>query len=180
MDPTDDQLMARFCAGDESAFNALYERHAPAVSAFLCRMVGRPDVAEDLMQTTFTSLVRSRGRYQMGANLRSWVFTIAANAARDSMRRDRIRTSPSVAWNLAKDTEAPVLRDPAAAKAIEAALGELPPGGREAVLLHKVNDLAFSEVGAILGISAAAARVRAHRAYQRLRVRLAFLREENP
>src|SRR3954454_14039530 len=83
--------MEQFCRGDETAFDALYERHAPPVLAFLTRMVRDAALAEDLLQTTFLSVVRARGRYQPGTAVRAWVFAIATNAGRDALRRRRAR-----------------------------------------------------------------------------------------
>ena len=54
--------MERFCRGDESAFETLYARHAPPTMAFLTRMVRDQALAEDLLQTTFLSVVRARRR----------------------------------------------------------------------------------------------------------------------
>ena len=62
----DEMLMARFIGGDSSAFDALFTRYAGRVNAYLRRMVG-PTTADDLTQTTFLSVVRSRGRFQRGA-----------------------------------------------------------------------------------------------------------------
>ena len=59
---SDDALMARFCRGDEAAFGVLYDRYAPQLEAFLRRLVRDQTLAEDLLQTTFLSFVRARGR----------------------------------------------------------------------------------------------------------------------
>jgi len=163
--------MGRFCAGDEAAFEMLYQRHAAPVLAFLERMVRDDALAEDLLQTTFVSFVRARGRYVPGTNVKSWVFAIAANAGRDALRRRR--ASPE---RLAPEGGAPEPAvepappsDPAAARALEAALMQLPVDQREAVVLHKLENLSFEEVAAALGITVGAAKVRAHRGYRRLR-----------
>ena len=174
----DDRLMAAFCAGDEGAFSSLYERHATTMFRFLRRLVGQRELAEDVLQTTFLSVVRARGRYQPGTNVRSWFYAIAANAARDALRRARVRAveqqapdggggSPTLG-DLGATTDA----DPALRAALVAALGTLPADQREAVVLHHLEGLSFPEIADILGISAGAAKVRAHRGYERLRVRL--------
>ena len=172
MDPgSDDTLMQRFCAGDEAAFDMLYQRYATPVLAFLARMVRDDALAEDLLQTTFVSFVRARGRYAPGTSVRAWVFAIAANAGRDALRRRRSspeRLSPEGAPPDAP-AEPVAPSDPAAARAIRDALMQLPVEQREAVVLHKLEDLSFEEVAAALGITVGAAKVRAHRGYQRLR-----------
>ena len=92
--------MERFCRGDENAFESLYVRYAPAVLAFLTRMVRDAALAEDLLQVTFLSVVRARGRYQPGTTVRGWVFAIAANAGRDALRRQRSRREDLTAGDL--------------------------------------------------------------------------------
>jgi RNA polymerase sigma factor (sigma-70 family) len=134
----DDALMEQFCRGDENAFESLYARHAAPVLAFLTRMVRDPTLAEDLLQVTFLSVVRARGRYQPGTTVRAWVFAIAANAGRDALRRRRIRREDFTAEDAAGDATAPAAdaRDPAAARVVQAALMRLPFEQREASLLY--------------------------------------------
>jgi RNA polymerase sigma-70 factor (ECF subfamily) len=169
--PTDDALMQRFCHGDEAAFDMLHQRHAAAVLAYLTRMLRDSALAEDLLQTTFLSFVRARGRYEAGTNVRAWLYAIATNAARDALRRHRARperlTETGAPPEVARESIEP--RDRSAARAVEAALSKLPPDQREAVVLHKLQELSFEEIGTALGISVGAAKVRAHRGYQRLR-----------
>ncbi|MEO8213188.1 MAG: sigma-70 family RNA polymerase sigma factor [Myxococcales bacterium] len=173
---SDDSLMLRFCDGDEAAFGMLYERHAADVELFLRRFVRDRTLAEDLLQTAFLSFVRARGRYVPTVGVRPWLFTIAANAARDSLRRRAVRREdavlPEVLENLPGE-ELAALSDPRMAEAIDEALQKLPVDQREAVLLHKLHGLSFPEVAVALGTTVGAAKVRAHRGYQRLRVLLA-------
>jgi RNA polymerase sigma-70 factor (ECF subfamily) len=179
-DADDDALMARFCAGDDRAFEALHGKYAHQLHAFVRRMVGDRALADDLLQTTFLTVVRARGRYLRGTSVRAWMFAIAANAARDSLRRARVRRLQATQASQESNdrqafTDPPMLPDPPAARAVEQALDALSPDQREAVLLHKVHGLSFSEIAETLGISVGAAKVRAHRGYEHLRVRLAPL-----
>lgn len=169
--PTDDALMQRFCRGDEAAFDMLHHRYAAAVLAYLTRMLRDSALAEDMLQTTFLSFVRARGRYEAGTNVRAWIYAIATNAARDALRRRRARPERLTDTGAPPEevAETAAARDPAAARAVEDALGRLPPDQREAVVLHKLQELSFEEIAAALGISVAAAKVRAHRGYERLR-----------
>jgi RNA polymerase sigma-70 factor, ECF subfamily len=163
--------MEQFCRGDENAFEILYARYAPAILAFLTRMVRDAALAEDLLQMTFLSVVRARGRYQPGTTVRGWVFAIAANAGRDALRRRRTRREDLTAEDPPSGATAPPpdARDPAAARVVQDALMRLPFEQREAVVLHKMHDLSFEEIAKALGITVSAAKVRAHRGYHRLR-----------
>jgi len=165
--------MARFCRGDEAAFEALYDRYAGVVFGFLKRMLHDQATAEDAMQSTFLSFVRARGRYEGGTSVRGWLFAIATNAGRDALRRQRARreepTDPAFAD---VSGEAPAAPDPGLARDIEVAFAALPAAEREAIILHKICGFSFDEIAASLGITATAAKVRAHRGYQRLRLLL--------
>jgi RNA polymerase sigma-70 factor (ECF subfamily) len=167
----DEELMVRFTGGDEEAFGALHARYAGPLHGFLRRMLRDPALAEDVLQTTFLHVVRGRGRYESGMGVRPWFFAIAANAARDALRRRKVRAERPMSEEHDPGVE-PALPDPALARALGAALGALPVDQREAVLLHKVEGLSFDEIGRALGISTGAAKLRAHRGYEKLRAAL--------
>ena len=167
---TDDTLMQRFCAGDEAAFVRLYDRYAAEVLSFLTRMVRDAALAEDVLQTAFLSFVRARDRYQPAAGVRAWIFAIAANAGRDALRRRKSRREDLPGDGpMAKHPDHTVSSDPVMGHALEAALARLPQDQREAVLLHKLQGLSFPEIASALGTTAGAARLRAHRGYERLK-----------
>lgn len=176
---TDEQLMERFKAGDDAAFAPLFQRHSGPLYGFLIRMVRDPQLAQDLLQTTFLSMVRARGRYEPGTPFGSWILTIAANAARDSLRRQR---RGDAAMSVVSRTESErntqqAASDHGARKEIEEAFAQLPPQQREAVILHKLQGFSFEQISQTLGISMTAARIRAHRGYEKLRSLLGHLEE---
>ena len=160
--------MELFCQGDEKAFDALFDRHAPAIRGYLARLVGSPALADDLTQTTFLSLVRARGRFLQGARFKPWLYAIATNAARDSKRR---RAEPVTATGElpAGEGEEMVVRDLGMEKQVHAALQQLPDSQREAILQHRFHGISFAKIAAAQGVSESAVKVRAHRGYQRLR-----------
>ncbi len=162
--------MQRFCQGDEAAFGQLYDRYAPEVLSFLTRLVRDAALAEDVLQTAFLSFVRARDRYQPAAGVRAWIFAIAANAGRDALRRRKSRREDLLGdAPLAERAAATALADPVMGHTLEVALAQLPADQREAVLLHKLQGLSFPEIATALGTTAGAARLRAHRGYERLK-----------
>lgn len=167
---TDEELMERFCDGDEDAFEALFARHGARVQGFLARMVRDGPLAEDLLQTTFLSVIRARGRYEPGTRFSPWLLTIAANAARDALRHRR--HVEAYAQERGPDSVQPGVGDPGVRKHLEDALQQLPVEQREAVVLHKVEGWSFEEIATLRDISVGAARLRAHRGYEKLRVLL--------
>jgi RNA polymerase sigma-70 factor, ECF subfamily len=72
---------------DEDAFRALYDRTARALWAYLSRMTGSPDLADDLLQETYYRFLRARGAYESDAHRRNSLFRIATNLAHDRRRR---------------------------------------------------------------------------------------------
>lgn len=166
---SDEELMGRFVDGDEACFDLLFDRHAAAVQSFLGRIVRDPELAKDLLQQTFLSLVRSRFRYQRGTSVRPWLFTIAGNAARDLLRHDKQVKDHARAVAAEDEKSTNVLPDPALRKRMLEALEALPKDQREAVVLHKVEGWSFGEIAAAFGITETAARIRAHRGYEKLR-----------
>ena len=172
---TDEQLMERFVNGEEQAFTELFERHAPRLQGTLRRIVG--SASGDVLQTTFLSIVRARGRYQRGAPFRPWLYTVALNAARDYLRRHR-REEPHPTDKLPEAAAEPTpLPDPGLSRTVEAALAQLPENQREAIVLHRFDGFSFKEIAELLGVTETAVKVRAHRGYERLRTLLASERE---
>jgi RNA polymerase sigma-70 factor (ECF subfamily) len=169
MRPSDEELMARFCRDEEAAFDELFDRHSGAVYAFIARMVRDDALAEDLMQATFLSLVRSRMRYAQGTPVLPWLFTIAGNAARDALRRNRHAESHASQELQAPAQASEPSSDPVLRKHLLAALEHLSPEQREAVVLHKIEGWSFGEIARAAGITETAARIRAHRGYEKLR-----------
>jgi RNA polymerase sigma-70 factor (ECF subfamily) len=167
VEESDEVLMERFCAGDAVAFDALFDRHARAVRAYLANLVGDAAAADDLTQVTFVSVVRARGRFLKGSRFTPWLYAIATNAARDSRRRRAKETL--VAEPPREDGVEPVTRDAGLEKAVRSALATLPEAQREAIVLHRFQELSFKEIAQALGLTESAVKVRAHRGYERLR-----------
>jgi RNA polymerase sigma-70 factor (ECF subfamily) len=173
--------MARFCQGEASAFDALFQRYAPAMHGYLTRLTGSRGSAEDLVQLTFLSVVRARGRFQAGARVKPWLYAIATNAARDWQRRQQRPEDLTPQGELPTTVPAeagPGPRDPGLERAVQQALAQLPEGQRIPIVLHRFEGMGFAEIAEALGLSETAVKVRAHRGYARLRELLAPVHEE--
>lgn len=171
---TDDALMARYAeTGDPSAYAALFQRYAQRLHGYFLRSVGDAEAARDLTQQCFLHVHRARRDFHPGSPFRPWVYTIAANLRREHFRR-RSR-KPEAAWD--PDRHGVPSVDPEAStseqRVVRRALLELPEGQREVLVLHWYEGLSLKEVADVLGLSHSAAKVRAHRAYGRLRELLA-------
>ncbi len=178
--------MEAYVAGDPTAFRRLFGLLAPSMLAFFSRSVGAGPAAEDLLQTTFLKLHAARASWRTGEKLRPWAFTIAARVRVDWLRRQGRRGDE-------EELDGDALPDPEVARApdgvalereraerVRAALDRLPEPQRVVVHLHRFEGLGFAEIGRALGITEAAAKVRAFRAYAALRAQLADLVAEEP
>jgi RNA polymerase sigma-70 factor (ECF subfamily) len=84
---TDAQLLARYADGDESAFRLIVNRYKDGLYSFLRQFLNRQDLVEDVFQETFLQLFTSRNSFDDTRPLRPWLFTIAANKAKDALRK---------------------------------------------------------------------------------------------
>ena len=93
--PTDEHLLQAYLDGDAAGFELLVRRHAQELHQFAMRFTGNSAAADDVVQETFLQLHTSAGRFDPTRRFKPWLFTIAANKARDYLRRrDRKREVP--------------------------------------------------------------------------------------
>ncbi len=192
---TDEILMAAYQAGSEAAFAELFERHAGAIYGFLVRRLGDPALAEDLYQEVFLRLHRARPSYDLTRPFRTWLFSIAHNLLKDTLRSRR-RTpgqaqlredigGTAESWaetTNAADPGAVIASDGASPEAAAAtrelgqalnrALGALPQDEATVLILARLEGLAYDEIGHVIGRSAAATKQLAYRALKRVRAEL--------
>ncbi len=88
---TDEQLVQNYRSGDAAAFEQLVRRHHDDLIRFLVRLTGNRAVAEDAFQETFLQVHLSADTFDVTRRFKPWLFTIAANKARDALRRSARR-----------------------------------------------------------------------------------------
>lgn len=187
MDHSDEELMSAYVRGEAWAFDALFARWAPRLSAFFSRSFGPASgVADDVLQTTFLKLHAAKDSFREGSPFRPWLYGIAARARADELRK-RYRTKKNVADD--DLTDLPLSGEDGAASAergdvvrrVRRAIEALPENQRSVVLLHRYEGLTFGEIAEALTVAEGkpvqegAVRVRAFRAYESLRAALADL-----
>lgn len=149
----------RLARADEPALTAIYEARRGELLAFLLRMTHDLDEAEDLLQECFVALIREADAGRMPAEVRPWLYRVAANAAVSRRRRVSrwTRLLPRLLDGSQPDhPEGVALRDERRAD-IRAALGRLRPDGRAALLLV-AEGFSGREIAAALGRSEDATR----------------------
>ena len=166
--------MAAYVAGDKSAFRTLFERHAPALERVMLRDLAEREQARDLVQQAFLQLHRARLDFDPTQRLKPWLYTIALNLKREHFRRKRRRPErPDSDEADRRPTPARGQEQVEARRSLAWALERIPSDQREVIELHWLAGLSFPELSESIGISVAAAKVRAHRGYLRLRELLA-------
>jgi RNA polymerase sigma-70 factor (ECF subfamily) len=169
-DRDDEQLMAAYVAGDVQSFQELFRRYAPLLETKLAAWPGNRNDVADLVQQTFLQLHRARNEFDPRYKLRPWLVTIAINVSREASRRKLRRHELLFDFEAETAPTGPTdHRAPEPALVVREAMAQLPPEQREAIELHWIKGLPFYEIAEGLGISAGAARVRAHRGYDALR-----------
>lgn len=169
---SDEAMLRRFQQGDRAGFDALFSRYAGPLTSYLTRLTGSAAAAEDAVQLTFLSVVRSRDQFLMGSKVRPWLYAIASNAARDRHRRTR-REEPSSLDTAVQQGLDAVHGDAGLRRRLLEALQRLPEPQREAVVLHRLEGWTFAEIAEAVGASETAVKVRAFRGTQVLRELLA-------
>ncbi len=175
--------MSAYLNGDRRSFALLFERWAPRLHGFFLRALRDPSAADDLLQQAFLNVHRARSSFQSIYPLRSWLFRIAANALRDELRRRRRAPLATPEEQEAMDQVAPAnaplpLDSQERARAVRAALDRLPESQRVVLHLHRFEEMTFAEIAGVLGTTEGAVKLRAFRAYQRLRRELLHLVQE--
>ncbi len=158
--------------GEAAAFDAVYARHRPGLYAFLLRMTGRREVAEDLLQETWLRLARSAPGLADDTELGAWLFTVARNLCR-SHRRWQVLDLSRIGQLLRTPKASPPspleqLAATDAERALERALAALSAGDRELLLLVGAEGLTPTQAASVLGLRPDAARQRLLRARARL------------
>jgi RNA polymerase sigma-70 factor (ECF subfamily) len=185
-DEQDRQDMRRLAAGHDPALNALMERHSTRLHHFLLRLLQNETQAADLAEEAFVRVYQHRGRFNPAHRFSPWLYTIAANLARDEQRY-RAR-HPNVPLEtpaaeggqdfrelLPETRPGPAQAVQAAERvaAVRAAVAALPEDLRAPLILSEYEEKSHAEIGTILNCSAKAVEMRLYRARQHLRERLA-------
>jgi RNA polymerase sigma-70 factor (ECF subfamily) len=174
-----DRAMNRYAEGDDSAFAELARELSPRLRGFLRRLTGSPDLTDDLMQETFLRIHRARGSFARDGVVIPWAYAIARNCFISHTRSKKSRFFP----NFADVTRVEVATGPdvnpegsvaalQSAQVVAKTLGEMPVANREAFVLLRYEGLSVASAAQLVGISDAALKLRAFRAYRMLRAAL--------
>jgi RNA polymerase sigma-70 factor (ECF subfamily) len=180
---TDAELLERYKEGDEGAFREIVNRYRNGLYAFLRQFLNQADLVEDVFQETFLQLFTSRDSFDPSRPLRPWLFTIAANKAKDALRKGH-RTSAvpigtigdgddmsfdEVLNALTSDTAVPydeVERNETAERVSEV-IANMPENLREILVLAYFQQFSYKHMAEILRIPIGTVKSRLHTAVAR-------------
>lgn len=177
---SDETLLARYREGDGAAFEILYARHRQGLYRFLLGLSGKPELADEVFQDTWLSLIRSTSQPQGRATFRTWLFQIARNRLIDHWRKHGVHqplhdsydeqlhaigdetNDPEQLLNLSRDSQR-----------LASALQTLPADQREVFLLRAHGDLDLAQIASLTETSLETVKSRLRYAQQKLRRLLA-------
>jgi len=181
------RAMDRYAAGDDAVFAEIFRLLGPRLRAFLRRLSGSADSADDLLQETLLRIHHARGSFTPGRATAPWAYAIARNCYISHVRSPKHRLSRSsvalidesaVGGLEASAEEATMAKQ--AALAVETALQGMSEARRSAFVLVRYEGLSVAEAAQVLGITESALKVRAFHAYEVLRQALETMERPAP
>jgi RNA polymerase sigma-70 factor (ECF subfamily) len=172
-----DDRPSRAQRGDLSAFNELVVEHQALVYNICYRMLGQAQAAEDATQEAFVSAWRNIATFR-GETFRPWLLRIAANLARDELRRRGRRPSTSLDIALEAGMPDPADNEPSPDESaltselrgrLQALLLQLPEDQRTAIVLCDVEGLDYTEIATVMQTSLGTVKSRIARARLKMR-----------
>lgn len=186
-EPTDDQLMQRYGAGDMAAFRQLYARHRVDLYRFVAWRSPRADWVDEVVQDTWAKLIDARARYRGEGTFRTYLYQIARNRLLDLLRQHQ----PVLAAELGHGTDGASVFDALADAMhdgeipdqlmeqrqrhddLHRAVASLPGEQREALVLQQFSGLSIEEIAQLQEQPAETVKSRLRYAMRKLRAQLA-------
>jgi RNA polymerase sigma-70 factor (ECF subfamily) len=172
--PRDDEgaLVEACKRGERSAMHTFYERYRRRVFALIARIVGSQD-AEELSQEVFLRAFRGLDKFRGDAQLSTWMYRLAVNAALSHATRNQARAKRSVSDEMLEEVAAPAgeaaSSDPRLRERLVSAMASLPAGYRAVLVLHDVEGLQHEEIAEILGCRVGTSKSQLHKARAKMR-----------
>lgn len=167
----EERLVARAREGDREAFARLVERHYDFIHRVAWRWCGRQTDAEDIAQEVCMRLARAIRDFRGDGRLRTWLYTLTLNAARDHGRKTAREKAKTEAYAVQALTEGGPTAEPEdEAEALWEAVRQLPTKQCQAVLLVYGEELSHEEASEVMGCAEATVSWHIHEAKKRLKV----------
>jgi RNA polymerase sigma-70 factor, ECF subfamily len=160
-------LMLGYQRGDSAATTVLIREVSPLLLRFFTSQCGSRSEAEDLLQNTWLQIHKARHTHRPGEPVLPWIYAIARHVRVDGYRRSqRIRSREQTMFPLPELQESIKTRP---AVDFDELIAVLPPSQREVVSMLKVSGMSLEEVARATASSVGSVKLKAHRAYEKLR-----------
>ncbi len=169
------RLIRLAAAGDRDAAGVFIKAHQPALFAYLLRMSGRPDVAEDIVQEAFVRVLSNLDRFDSRFRFSTWLFTIARRLYLNACMKHKPTYDTDIVGALHTDRELPEYSviggevQENAKDALQAALLQLSPEQREVLVLFHQLDWPISIIAQHLKMPEGTVKSHLHRGRRRMR-----------
>lgn len=175
-------LMLEVARGHEPSLVALMEKWQGPLINFFYRSLGSREQAEDLTQVLFVKLYRAAPRYEPRAKFSTYLFSIARHLMINEWRKSRRdplgNPDPeALSWQMAEDSDRRVSE---IEEAFHAALQQLPPNHRNAILLYQQQELSYQEIAEVMDATESSVKTWIFRARQKLKELLKDHLESEP
>lgn len=178
--PTDETLLTEYLGGKTGSFELLVRRHAPELHQFVVRFTGDSAAAEDVVQEAFLQVHASADRFDPSRRFKPWLFTIAANKARDYLRKRTRRREVAFDARLNEDDESgsrfvhlladdggmpdEALRLDEQRRAVKSVVEGMPENLREVLILAYYHRFAYKDIADVIGVPLGTVKSRLHSA----------------
>ena len=170
---SDEELMSAVAEGDMDAFEELVLRHQDGAFHVAFRLLSDEDRAGDAAQEAFLRVLDAAPRYRPTAAFRTYLYRILTRICIDQYRRRTPRQHPDPAGVPSEEAGPPeALLQRERAEQVRAAIQDLPPRQRVAVVLRHYEGLAYEEIAGAMGVSVRAVDALLSRARRALKGRL--------
>ena len=164
-----EDLMLRYQQADAAATAVLISQVSPLLLRFFRSQCGSRAEAEDLLQDTWLQIHKVRHTHRSGEPLLPWIYAIARHVRVDSYRRSQRIRSREQTMSPLPEPSASVQGNSAEMPDFDTLIAVLPPSQREVVSMLKVSEMSLAEVARATSSSVGSVKLKAHRAYQKLR-----------
>lgn len=183
---SDEELIQRFQAGEEEAFEEIVKRYANRLMNFAYRFVLDREEAEDIVQETFLKVYQNRHAYREIAKFSTWIYTITGNLAKTILRKRRSRKLSYFSHLAPEEKEldfpdkdaipSKSMEQEVEARLIQRAIVKLPEHFRTVIILRDIQELSYEEISSIIEAPLGTVKSRINRARLRLQEELEQLK----
>lgn len=183
-------LLERAKNGDGEAFTQIIEPEYKKLYNICYKFTGNPIEAEDLMQDVVLKVFRNIGSFRQEAKFSSWIYQIATNTYKDSIRKNKLNnlsldetyddSGESIIQVVENATTEEIYETKELQRYIGGLIDDLPLAFREVIVLREILDYSYEEIGEKLEISIGTVKSRISRGRKILKEKILEIQEQNP